>query len=124
MKYSIDKREKVTVFRLQEENLNSLLAPELKSELIIFKNEGVQNIILDLSDVKYVDSSGLSAILTGNRMWKDSGSFVLTGVVSPTVAKLLEISKLDTVLTIIPSLQESIDYIYMEEIERELNTES
>jgi anti-sigma B factor antagonist len=123
MKYSVDKREKVTIFRLQEDNLNSLLAPELKAELIILKNEGVPNIILDLSDVKYVDSSGLSAILTGNRMWKETGSFVLTGIVSPTVMKLLEISKLDSVLTIVPSVQESIDYIYMEEIERELNSD-
>jgi anti-anti-sigma factor len=124
MKYSVDKREKVTIIRLQEDNLNSLLAPELKSALIIINNEGVPNIILDLSEVKYVDSSGLSAILTGNRMWKDVGSFILTGIVSPTVMKLLEISKLDSVLTLLPSVQESIDYIYMEEIERELNSES
>ncbi len=124
MKYSVDKREKVTIIRLQEDNLNSLVAPELKSALIIINNEGVPNIILDLSEVKYVDSSGLSAILTGNRMWKDVGSFILTGIVSPTVMKLLEISKLDSVLTLLPSVQESIDYIYMEEIERELNSES
>ena len=56
-------------------------------------------------------------------MWKETGSFVLTGIVSPTVMKLLEISKLDSVLTIVPSVQESIDYIYMEEIERELNSD-
>jgi anti-sigma B factor antagonist len=124
MKYSVDKREKVTIIRLQEDNLNSLVAPELKSALIIINNEGVPNIILDLSEVKYVDSSGLSAILTGNRMWKDVGSFILTGIVSPTVMKLLEISKLDSVLTLLPSVQESVDYIYMEEIERELNSES
>lgn len=124
MKYSVDKRDKVTILRLMDENLNSLIAPELKSELIIMKNEGIPNLILDLSEVRYVDSSGLSAILTGNRMWKGEGSFVLTGVVSPTVMKLLEISKLDSVMTIIPTLQESIDYVYMEEIERELNADS
>ena len=111
MKYSIDKQDKFTVLRIQEENLNSLIAPKLKSDLIIMKNEGVPNIILDMEEIKYVDSSGLSAILTGNRMWKDDGLFVLIGVLSPVVIKLLEISKLDTVLTIKPNKDAAIQYI-------------
>ena len=74
------------------------------------------NFILDLSEVKYVDSSGLSAILTANRLWKDIGSFVLTGATHPHVKKLIEISRLETVLTIIPTLEESVDYIFMDEI--------
>ncbi len=120
MKYSIDKQEKYTVFSLQEENLNSLIAPELKSEFVFFRNEGVRNLILDLKEVKYVDSSGLSAILTANRIYKGYGSFVLTHVESDAVRKLIEISRLDTILTIIPTLSESTDYVKMEELQREL----
>ncbi len=123
MKYSIDKKEKYAVFRLEEENLNSMLAPNLKSEFVIFANEGIVNLILDLTDVKYIDSSGLSAILTANRLWKMNGSFVLTGIVQPSVKKLIEISRLDTVLTIIPTVEESIEFIFMEELERELKEE-
>lgn len=123
MKYAVDKQEKYTVFSLKEENLNSLIAPELKSEFVILANEGVANLILDLSDVRFVDSSGLSAILTANRLWKDLGSFVLTGLESNNVKKLIEISKLDSVLTLIPTVSESIDFVFMEEIERELNSE-
>lgn len=123
MKYSIDKQEKYAVFRLEEENLNSLLAPNLKSEFVIFANEGIVNLILDLSGVKYVDSSGLSAILTANRLWKELGMFILTGIVHPSVKKLIEISRLDSVLTIIPTVQESIEYVFMEELERDLNAE-
>lgn len=121
MKYEIDKQEKFAIMRLEEENLNSLVAPILKSELVILSNEGVRNLILDLKDVKFVNSSGLSAILTGNRLWSEDKSFIITGVDHPSVKKLLEISRLDSILTLIPSIEESIDYIYMEEIERELN---
>lgn len=123
MKYSIDKKEKYAVFQLAEENLNSILAPELKSELVIFANEGVRNMVFDLTNVQYVDSSGLSAILTANRLWKPLGTFVLTGINYPSVKKLIEISRLDTVLTIIPTVQESIEFIFMEELEREINAE-
>ncbi len=124
MKYSVDKHEKLTIFSLSEENLNSGNAPVLKSQLIILFNEGVTNLILDLSAVKFVDSSGLSAILTGNRLWSDGQEFILTGVDHPSVKKLIEISRLGTVLKIIPTISEARDYVYMNELEKELMTGS
>ncbi|MCR9286655.1 MAG: STAS domain-containing protein [Bacteroidetes bacterium] len=123
MQYSINKQEKYSILSLQEENLNSVVAPKLKSEFVILSNEGVPNLILDLTDVHYVDSSGLSAILTANRLWKNGGSFVLTGIEHDAVRKLIEISRLDTILTIVPTVQESIDYVFMEVLERDLNGE-
>jgi len=124
MKYSVDKQEKYAVFQVQEKNLNSLAAPELKSQFVILYNEGVTNLILDLSPVEFVDSSGLSAILTADRLWKEVGSFILTGLEHPAVKKLIEISQLQTVLTIIPTVSESIDYVFMEEIEKEMGPDS
>ncbi|HQW55133.1 MAG TPA: STAS domain-containing protein [Saprospiraceae bacterium] len=124
MKYSIDKQEKYAILTLEEENLNSILAPDLKSEFVIFKNEGVVNLILDLCQVKYVDSSGLSAILTGNRLWHDEGSFILTEINNPSVSKLIEISRLESILTIIPTKQEAIEYVFMDEVEKEIRLSS
>ncbi len=123
MKYSIDKKEKYAVFQLAEENLNSIIAPKLKSELVIFANEGIKNMVFDLTNVQYVDSSGLSSILTANRLWKPLGTFVLTGIHHSSVKKLIEISRLDTVLTILPTVEESIEFIFMEELEREIKAE-
>ena len=123
MKYSVDKQEKYSIFTLHEENLNSLIAPTLKSQFAFQKDEGVNNLILDLTDVKYVDSSGLSAMLFANRLWKTDGTFMLTNMNQTNVKKLIEISKLDGVFTVIPTLDESIEYVFMDEIERELNLE-
>ena len=123
MKFSTDKQDKYTVLKLEEENLNSILAPQLKSEFVFFYNEGVKNLILDLTDVKFVDSSGLSSILVADRLWKNLGTFILTGITHDPVKKLIEISRLNTVLKIIPTLEESVDFIFMEEIERELSAE-
>ena len=123
MKYEIEKKERYAILKLQEENLNSIIAPVLKSELVVLSNGGVPNLILDLADVKYVDSSGLSAILTAHRLWKSLGSFVLTGIKHDAVRKLIEISRLDSVLTILPTLEESRDFIMMEDIERALKAE-
>lgn len=123
MKYSVDKQDRYTVFQLEEENLNSVVAPDLKSEIVILHNEGVNNLIFDLSKVKYVDSSGLSAILTADRLMKTNGSFVLTGIEQPAVKKLFEISRLDSVLSMAPTKQEAVEYVFMEELQRELEAE-
>ncbi|WP_373551805.1 STAS domain-containing protein [Haliscomenobacter sp.] len=123
MKYSVDKQDRYTVFQLEEENLNSVVAPDLKSEIVILHNEGVNNLIFDLSKVKYVDSSGLSAILTADRLWKSNGSFVLTGIDQVAVKKLFEISRLDSVLSMAPTKQEAVEFVFMEELQRELEAE-
>ncbi|MDZ4708471.1 MAG: STAS domain-containing protein [Saprospiraceae bacterium] len=120
MKYSIDKEDRYAILKLNEENLNSLIAPDLKSEFIFLRNEGVRNLILDLGQVKYVDSSGLSSILTANRLWKDFGSFIVTGIHHAPVQKLIEISRLETILNLVPSVQESIEFAMMEDLQKEL----
>lgn len=123
MKYTVDKQDRYTVFTLEDKYLNSIIAPDLKSEFFILSNEGVKNLIFNLSKVQFADSSGLSAILTANRLWKDNGLFIVAGMENPNVKKLIEISRLDTILTIIPTIDEAVDYVYMEELERELNAE-
>lgn len=121
MKYTVDKEERYSTITLEEENLNSLIAPNLKSEFVFLRNEGVQNLILDLSNVSYVDSSGLSAILTANRLWKDHGIFVVCGVNAPSVQRLIKISRLDSILSVMPTLSEAVDYVLLDEIQRDLS---
>ena len=123
MKFSIDKQDRYSVIIPDEENLNSAVAPQLKSEFVILANEGITNLILDLSKVKYVDSSGLSAILTARRLWSNLGTFVVTGVEHSAVKRLVEISKVDTVLTILPTRSEAVDFIFMEELQRDMQAD-
>ena len=105
---------------MQEERLNSANSPDLKSELLVLNAEGYKNLILNLEEVKYIDSSGLSAIIVGNRICKEAdGTFVVCGL-QDAVKKLLEISQLTSILNIVPTVDESQDYIKMEELEREL----
>ncbi len=124
MKFSIDKQEKYSVFTLASDKLNSQNAPLLKSEMILLNAEGIRNIIFDMGMIKFVDSSGLSSILISNRLCKNAnGTFVLTGV-NDTVLRLIKISQLDTILQIVPTIQEAKDLVLMEELERDLNDES
>jgi anti-anti-sigma factor len=124
MKFAVDKHEKYILVKLNESKLNSLVTPQLKSELILMNTEGQRNIILDLSQVKFADSSGLSSLLVGHRLCKNTGGvFILSGLCD-AVARLITISQLDNVLSIVPGTEEAIDLIFSEEIEKDLKKEA
>lgn len=123
MKYSVDKQDKYLLIQLNETKVDSTVSPQLKSDFVTLNAEGNKNIILDMSQVKYIDSSGLSAILVGNRIASDSdGIFILTGI-TDHVMKLIKISQLDTVLDIMPTVQEAVDAVYLNELGNNLDQE-
>ena len=123
MNLTIDKQEKYALVTIKETKLTSIVAPELKAEIVVLHHEAVKNMIFDMSEVQYCDSSGLSAILVGYRMFRDSnGIFILAGV-QEHVKKLISISQLDTMLIQVPTVNEAIDLIFMEEVEKQIHKE-
>jgi anti-sigma B factor antagonist len=121
MSYTVDKKDKYILIKLNVEKLDSTIAPSIKSELVLLNADGHKNIIIDLSDTRYCDSSGLSSILVANRLCKNSqGTFVLCGL-QDAVSKLVSISQLDTILNIVPTASEAVDFIIMENMEKNIN---
>lgn len=123
MNFEIEKKDNYAVLKVKVEKLDSQISPSLKSELVVLNADEFGNIIIDLSDTRYCDSSGLSAILVANRLCKNSGgSFVLCGL-QRSVSKLISISQLDTILNITPTFEEAVDFLAIESVEKDLGNE-
>jgi anti-anti-sigma factor len=123
MNLAIDKQEKYVLVGIKEPKLTSQVAPELKAAIVVLHHEAFKNMIFDMSEVQYCDSSGLSAILVAYRTCRDNnGTFVLTGV-QEHVKKLISISQLDSMLIQLPTNNEAIDLIFMEEVEKQMHKE-
>jgi len=111
MNFSIDKQDACTVVKVSVEKLDTTIAPSLKSELVMLNAHGSKNLIIDMSEARYCDSSGLSVLLVANRLCKNVGGvFVLSGL-QKSVLKLIQISQLDTVLNITDDLSEAKGFI-------------
>lgn len=122
MNFTTKKHDNYSLVTITTDKLDSIISPELKADFVVINKKGDKNILLDLSAVKYCDSSGLSALLIGNRICTESnGSFIICGI-QPMVEKLLKISHLDGILTTTPTLPEAIDFLFMEELERDLGS--
>ena len=123
MNVSLERNEKYAVVKVHEAKLTSGVAPELKAEIVMLHHEDFKNIIVDLTEVQYCDSSGLSALLVGYRLCRDaSGTYVLAGL-QEHVRKLISISQLDAMLNVVPTLNEAVDLIFMSEVEKQLHKE-
>ncbi len=120
MRFEKSVEERYTAIQLLEEKLDSQISPSLKSEFIMLNTNGVRNILLNMKQVKYVDSSGLSAILIANRLCSNSGGILAMCSLNEHVDKLVKISQLESVLTILPTEDEAREAIYMSDIEKEI----
>ncbi|MCP3871796.1 MAG: STAS domain-containing protein [Desulfobacteraceae bacterium] len=75
-------------------------SPNLRDKLLPLFKKGVNGIIVDLSDVSFMDSSGIATLVEGLQ-WskKDKKAFVLTGL-GTNVKSALSLTKLDDVFII------------------------
>ncbi|MEO5585114.1 MAG: STAS domain-containing protein [Flavobacteriales bacterium] len=123
MNFTIANKDKYTLVSTNVDKLDTTCAPELKSELVYLNKTNVRNIVIDMSKTRYCDSSGLSALLVANRLCKGvNGSLVICSLQEP-VMKLVQISQLESVLSITPTVEEAVDLLYMEEIEKDVKKE-
>ena len=107
MNFIVRKEENYSCIRVVRDRLDSFISPELKAELVVLASKQERNIILDLSDCSYCDSSGLSAILVANRLCEDSeGTFIICNL-SQSVDKMIKLAMLDSILIIATNLEEA-----------------
>jgi anti-anti-sigma factor len=109
MNFLLDQVEKVAVLRLKEPRLDSMIAPDLKAQLLILMNEDQnEKVLVNLGDVEYADSSGLGALLFGLRLSRDQEiQFALCGA-QKRVKSLMQIAHLTEVLPSYETEEEAI----------------
>jgi anti-anti-sigma factor len=110
MNFEIKKEDDITIFKLNEERLDTNISGLLKGEFtMLLKVEGANKFILDLSDVESCDSSGLSAILVANRILNSTNGHMRIASPSEKVYSLIKITQLDRVLPVCDTVNAAFD---------------
>ena len=123
MKSTIEKNERYTVFTVKEKNLTSHNSSDFKSEIAILVAEGYTSILLNLTELEFMDSSGLGALLNADRTAKENDGFLVIYGLNENNSNLIRIAKLDKVLLLAPTKKEALDLLILEELERDLSGE-
>lgn len=97
-----------TILSLKEERLDAHNSGELKDRIFRLFEEGTHDLVVDLENVQFIDSSGLGALLSGHKSAiQRSAGFVLSGL-QPRVKSMFELTRLQRVFEIYPGLPEAL----------------
>ncbi|MCX7110790.1 MAG: STAS domain-containing protein [Candidatus Methylumidiphilus sp.] len=108
MNITLDNKDDSTLLRFHEERLDAHNSKELKDYLLTLYDNGAKKLILDLSEVRFVDSSGLGALLSGHKnAGLRDGRFALACVQS-RVQSMFELTRLTRVFEIYPGVEDAL----------------
>jgi len=83
-------------------------APRFKEDLVALIETGVQRVVVDLSQVTFIDSTALGVIISGvKRLAERDGRLALVAGSRPVV-RILSVTGLDRVLTVFDTRDEAL----------------
>ena len=82
-------------------------SPQLKQDITQLAEKGVKHLIINLSQVEYLDSTGLGVLIGGlKRLRENEGNMALVGP-GMRISRIFEITGLDKIFDIYPSEEEA-----------------
>lgn len=94
------------VVSAKTDRIDAAGAIEFKEAMRGLTQQPSARVVLDLSQVGFLDSSGLGAVVAVMKMLAPDRKLELSGL-TPTVAKVFRLTRMDSVFTIHPSLPDS-----------------
>ncbi len=100
----------VLVVKPVEKRLDAKVAVSFKESMVEFINTGSNLIVLDLSGVDFVDSSGLGAIVSSLKVLGRKGDIVISGV-GTSVLQMFSLTRMDKVFKMFSTQEEALQAI-------------
>lgn len=109
MNLKIEDKSGIAIIYVNEERLDAHNSGELKVEMQKIFEGGKKNVLVDLNDVRFIDSSGLGALVSGfKNAISNQGNLKLSSL-QPQVKSMFELTRLHRVFEIFPSSADALD---------------
>ena len=95
------------IMRLQENRLDAHNARAFKSKIVECVENGEDRIALDMSQVEFIDSSGLGAIVSSLKAMGGGRSLSIFGLNPPTMS-MFKLTRMDRVLSLYANQDEAL----------------
>jgi anti-sigma B factor antagonist len=95
------------VVSLKEKRLDAVIAASFREALVERIDQGQRNIVLDMTDVNFMDSSGLGAVVFILKHLGHKGRLHICGV-TPGVMAVLRLTRMDRVLKTFETRQAAV----------------
>ncbi len=105
---SDEQRNDILVLRVEEKRVDASKAPRLKDEITQRIEAGHHRLVLDLSGVEFVDSSGLGAIVACLKRLGPRGNLAIAGA-KGAVMRLFTLTRMDKVFPLHDTVEAAIE---------------
>jgi len=95
------------VIRVDADRIDAAMAIQFKENMRLETDSGARRVILDLSAVEFIDSSGLGAIVASMKQLGGDRRLDLAGL-QPVVEKVFRLTRMDTVFRLFPNLDDAL----------------
>lgn len=95
------------VIEAGDSRIDAAVAIQFKDKMKELTSEPAERVILDLHTVDFLDSSGLGAVVAAMKLLGSARKLELAGL-TPTVAKVFRLTRMDSVFLIHPSVEEAL----------------
>ncbi|MDX9702008.1 MAG: STAS domain-containing protein [Candidatus Auribacterota bacterium] len=108
MHIQIKEQGDIVIFQIEGE-IDLYNSPGLRQQLTSRINKGSKKILVDFSNVKYIDSSGLATLIEGlQKMNRQKGRMMLC-CLNQSIMDIFEVARLDDVFNIYNTAEEALD---------------
>lgn len=94
------------IISVEANRIDAAMAIRFKDDMRSETADGPDRVILDLSQVEFIDSSGLGAIVASMKQLGRDRRLELAGL-TPTVEKVFRLTRMDTIFTLFPTLSDA-----------------
>lgn len=111
METKLENNQLYTLLKLNFPRLDNQSSPQLRPMVQAALQGGKKNIVLDLAEVKYLDSAGFSAILVANRICvEEDGELILINT-QESIRRLIKMAHLEEIINVRVNLWDAIGNI-------------
>ena len=110
MKLESEHRGKILMIRVVNDRIDAAGAIQFKERMREIIEEPSERVVLDMSNVMFLDSSGLGAVVAVMKALGPIRRLELSGL-TPTVEKVLRLTRMDSVFIIHKSLPEELRHV-------------
>ena len=123
MTYTIEKNEQYALIRLAESDFEGEVPQDFDALSRVLFREGYSNIIVDMNPVQSIDPAGVGTIRKINRQCITEVGLLILVTKNDDLIEFLDKANISD-LTIMPTVEEAIDAVFMNELENDFRSES
>jgi anti-anti-sigma regulatory factor len=120
--FQLEQNESYAVIDWKAEQLGATNSEELENAIRLLFKKDYANIILNISKIAELEGYGVSAIRKGTKICTNEGGLFVVVTKEDVIAERLDTAKIEN-LTLLNTVQEGVDAIYLNDLENEFQDE-